>query len=142
MEAELPDKIVNVSNVASSGNAYQPDSTLKKRAQSFKDLASALNKGDLSAAKVALANLQPSSNAKGQAPQSGPKGPITQDFSALSNALQSGNLSAAQQAFATLQKDAKTMHGHHHRPETDSGNTLPPAPASSGSVGTNIDQLA
>ena len=83
--------------------------------QAFKDLSSALDSGNIDAAKTALATLQkdapPSANGKSN--------PISDKLDALSKALDSGDLSSAKSALADIQKDIASRRsgkggGHHH----------------------------
>lgn len=116
---------MSISSISSVASGYQPTlnnwlNNLSQIRQGFKDLASALQSGDLTAAQTAFASLQqllPNSSAGNQT-QNGQQGsgqnPFATDFSALAKALQSGDLSAAQTAFAKLQQDTQSVQGHHH----------------------------
>jgi hypothetical protein len=105
---------------ANVGAAQGGAAAWQQRQQSFKDLSSALQSGNLDAAKTAFASL--TQNAKGQA-ASNPGSPLAQ----LGKALQSGDLAGAQQAFAAVQSQ---HHGHHH------GAGASPAPAAAPAAGS------
>lgn len=91
----------------------------------FKDLADALQAGDLTGARDAFAAIQKRIQARraeqpenkanpSRAAQGGQKSQFSQDFAALGQALQSGDLEAAKQAFAALQQDLPSARPHHH----------------------------
>ena len=85
--------------------------TLAKAKQSFDKLGSALESGNLSDAKDALANLQKN------APK-GPKGanPIRDKIDALNQAVDSGDLKAAQTAYADVKSAMSQRRGAGGRP--------------------------
>ena len=114
--------------------------------QTFQQLASSLQSGDLAGAQKAFAALEQllQSNQSASQSSTGPsasaqKSPVQTDLAALGQALSAGDLSTAQSEFSKLQKDlqpasqngqsvgsTKRHHGHHHRPEasdSDSGAT-------------------
>jgi DNA-binding FadR family transcriptional regulator len=127
---------MSVSSVSSNLSLSQTDwrSLMNQWKQDFKQLASALQNGDLTGAQqayTALQQLQQSSQSSSQSPSGQPASssgnPIQNDFAALGQALQSGDLNAAQSAFSQLQSDMKAAsqngasgavqsahHGHHH----------------------------
>ena len=117
--------MMSISSISSATDVYQTYQTsaqnkFKEIRQDFKDLASALQAGDLSDAQKAFAALQqllPSSSA-GNLAQNGQQGsaqnPFSNDLSGIGQALQSGDLKKAQDAFATLQQDMMSVQGHHH----------------------------
>jgi hypothetical protein len=87
--------------------------------QEFQQLGLDLQSGNLSAAQVDLASLQPTgSQANSTTSSLQNNDPIGLDFKQLSQDLQSGNVSAAQQDYAKIQQDfqnqAATRHVHHH----------------------------
>ena len=114
---------MTVSAIGSDNNSYiaSLQADLKKQAQDFTDLSSALQSGDLSSAQSAftafqqdITNMQQTSGGQ----QSGQNNQLTTDMSSLGSALQSGDLSGAQKAFSTLQQDMqKVRRGHHHHKE-------------------------
>jgi len=116
---------MSVSPVSSVYNTYQTYKTnwqnnLSQVRQGFKNLASALQSGDLTGAQQAFAALQqllPNSSAGNQT-QNGQQGSgqntFSTDFQALGQALKSGNLTDAQAAFSKLQQDTQSVQGHHH----------------------------
>jgi hypothetical protein len=151
--------IMNISTISSATTASGTTalSVFQKRALDFRDLQSALQSGDLTAAQTSFAALQkklPDSAVAGRTNSSSQLGQIGKDFQALQSALQSGDLSAAQSAFATLKQDlpgARGIHGahrHHHQaqptPDTTTntdqtdGSVPAPADATSG-IGTILD---
>jgi thioredoxin-like negative regulator of GroEL len=81
--------------------------------QTFGQLTSALQSGDLSAAQSAYSTVS-------QAVGSNPNSPFAQALAQIGDALQSGDVGKAQAALATLQqqmqaaKGAPHHHGHHH----------------------------
>jgi hypothetical protein len=122
---------VATSGISLGSNLYQTgsQSTASQERQSFKQLANAIQSGDLSGAQQAFTTLQKLL----QTSQTGSQtSPIQSDFAALGQALSSGNLSTAQTDFSKLQTDLKaaaqsggasgstqgvqTAHrgGHHH----------------------------
>jgi ribosomal protein S20 len=117
---------VSISSISSVTSSYQPTlnnwlNNLSQIRQGFKDLASALQAGNLTDAQnafTALQQLLPNSSAGNQT-QNGQQGsgqnPFATDFNALSQALQSGDLAKARDAFAKLQQDIQSVQGHHHR---------------------------
>jgi hypothetical protein len=134
--------------------------------QDFKQLASALQSGDLAGSQQAYSALQqllPNQAQNGQQSTSG-SNPIGSDFKALGQALQSGDLNSAQSAFSQLQTDLKSTgssnlagaltqavrghHGHHHHAsstaDSDSGSTSSATGAtdSSGSSGQLVNVVA
>src|SRR5712692_4050019 len=88
-----------------------PDSSfqsgVQQRRSEFRQLAQALQSGDLGAAQSAYDTLTQNSSSK--TPQSNPNNVLAQDFAALGKSVQSGDLSGGQQAFAKLQKDATSI---------------------------------
>ena len=88
-------------------NPFQSQTNQTSFRQTFNQLVSALNSGDLSTAQQAFSALsQLQSN--GQGPNS--NSPLSKALSQIGQALQSGDPSVVQQALATLQQ----AHGHHH----------------------------
>ena len=80
---------------AASSATSQPTSVanLQQRQQSFKEMMSAVQSGDLAAAQQSFKSLGGSSNIQGNSP-----------LAKLGQALQNGDLAGAQQAAQTLQK--------------------------------------
>ena len=72
---------------------------ISKMRQSFKELGSALESGDLSSAKDVLAQMKKNAPARG-----GGDNPMSQKMDALSKAVESGDVKAAQQAYADIKK--------------------------------------
>ena len=89
-------------NSVTSGSlsAVQGNNPFAKIKQSFDDLGSALESGNLSDAKTALAELQ--KNAPKQAANA--SNPMSQKMEALSKAVDSGDVKAAQDAYADIKK--------------------------------------
>lgn len=84
----------------------QQQNPFKEIRQDFKQLASALQSGDLSGAQSAYANIQQVLQAnQGTATGSSGSNTLQNDFAAVGQALQSGDLSQAQSAFSQLQSD-------------------------------------
>lgn len=81
-------------------SALPGNDRLAKIKQSFNNLGSALESGDLSAAKTTLAELQ--KNAPKQA--SNASNPMSQKMEALSKAIDSGDVKAAQAAYADIKQ--------------------------------------
>jgi seryl-tRNA synthetase len=134
----------------SSASSYQASqvswqNNLAQRRQDFKDLASALQLGDLAGAQKAFAAMQqsqPNFSATTQtqnAQQASVQDPLADDFSALDKALNSTNpnLKAAQDAFAKLLQDMQSVKGHHRHHHKASASTQSTASTtSSPSVGS------
>ena len=135
--------ISGVSNSSTTQAAWQ--AMIQQQKQTFSQLSSALQNGDLAGAQQAFASLQNSSG-QGQtsnanttsstnSSNSSSGNAITNDFQALSTALQSGNIKDAQSAFAQLQTDMKAKkggHHHHHHGGAGSSNT-----STAGATSTN-----
>ena len=77
--------------------------------QSFSQLVSAIQSGNLSAAQSAF-----SSFTQGAAGQIDPNSPFAQAINQIGQDLQSGNIDAAQQALTSLKQTASAHHHHHH----------------------------
>jgi hypothetical protein len=127
---------MSLSPLFSVDNTYQTYQTnwqnnLNQIRQGFRNLASALQAGDLSGAQQAFTTLQqllPNSSTGNQT-QNGQQGSgqntFATDFQALGQALKSGNLTDAQAAFSKLQQDRQSVQGHHphHRHHRGSDST-------------------
>jgi DNA-binding FadR family transcriptional regulator len=151
---------MSISSISSNSGVSQTDwrSLMNQWRQDFKQLASALQSGDLAGAQKAysaLQQLQQSSQSGGQSSSqqqaNSGNNPIQNDFAALGKALSSGDLTGAQTAFSQLQSDLKAAfqsgasggvqsahHGHRHRhassasdSDSDSGATDQTTTASS-----------
>jgi ribosomal protein S20 len=129
-------------NIASS--SLQQTSGANVRS-AFKDLAQALQSGDLQGAQQAFATIQSARNARTNATQTtnGGNSTIQDAFNSLGQALQSGDLQGAQQAFNTLQSTfAAHRGGHHHHhasgadPDKGTGSAAGTT-SSTGTTGTN-----
>ena len=83
-----------------SYSAIQGNDGFAKAKQSFQNLGKALESGNLSDAKEALAQLQ--ANAPAQAKND--KNPMSAKMEALSKAVESGDLKAAQEAYSDIKK--------------------------------------
>jgi soluble cytochrome b562 len=117
---------MSVSPISAVYNTYQTYQTNSQNnfsqvRQGFKNLASALQSGDLSGAQQAFAALQqllPNSSAGNQTQNGQPgsgQNTFGTDFQALGQALKSGNLTDAQAAFSKLQQNMQSVQGHHHQ---------------------------
>jgi hypothetical protein len=152
---------MSISGVSSTSGLSQTDSqsSVNQLRQTFKQLASSLQSGDLSGAQKAFSALEtllqsnqstsPSSTVQ---PASTTPTPVQNDLAALGQALSSGDLSTAQSTFAQLQKDLQPAtqtgasgksvgsahrHGHHHRSagsDSDSSSTTASTTASTTST--------
>ena len=143
---------VSISGV-SAGAAYQANAAqthFGQARQDFKDLASALQSGDLSGAQTAFAAWQQvmqsgQAGTQQNASQNGGKqNPFAQDMAAVGKALQSGDVAGAKQAFAQLQQDMQAVgrghHRHHHAPATDdSAENVLMGPSSSSATDSDAD---
>jgi len=110
------------STMSQAGSMIQNDtSRFSKIKQSFDDLGSALESGNLADAKDALAQLQKN------APKSSGKAndPMGSKLDALSQALKSGDLKAAQQAYS----DIKNTMAQNHAARTGGAGGPPPGGA-------------
>jgi hypothetical protein len=135
---------VSISAVSSTSGLSQTDSqsSVNLLRQTFQQLASSLQFGDLTGAQKAFSDLEGllqsnQSTSPTVQPASTQNNTIQNDVAALGKALNSGDLSAAQSDFARLVKDLQPAgqdaapgqsvgsahrHGHHHHPEaSDSG---------------------
>ena len=114
---------MTISSVSSNVSAYQSGSAqgnFKQARQDLRDLAGALQSGDLPGAQKAFSALQQLMQGVQQSGKSQSQGDGTQsqfgtDLAALGKALQSGDMSSAQDAFKKLQQDMQAaVQGHHH----------------------------
>jgi DNA-binding FadR family transcriptional regulator len=129
---------------ASASSVYQSSGTsnLQQRRQEFQALGQALKAGDLAGAQKAFAALNPNASSSTQPTQSAQSS--SNNFSQLAQALQSGDLAGAQKAFAAI--TSSHGHGHHHHQaaaaSTPSTGSIAPIPASTSTVGSNINVAA
>jgi len=119
-------------------NLIQPLNSQQNFRQSFSQLVTALNSGDLSQAQEAYSELS-QLQADGQAPATNPNSPLASALNNIGQALQNGDLGGAQQALASLQQAQRGHHhGHHgHGSEpasTQSSSSTAEAPASNNIV--------
>jgi len=105
---------INSSSSQATGSDYA--AVRGQRQQSFKDMLTAIQSGDVSKAQTAYAAL---SNGKAGGDANGP-------LAQIGKALQSGDIGAAQQALQSLQSQSGA-HGHHHH--GGGGGVQAPAPA-------------
>jgi hypothetical protein len=113
---------VQISGIGSSAGTSPLAGLYQQRRKDFQSLESAVQSGDASGAKQALAAFQKDSSTiqssqGGQAASLSPSSssPVGQDLASLTQAVQSGDIGTAQKALAQLQGDAKAHgHGHHH----------------------------
>ena len=108
--------LMSISSLASTliadlSQQYQQN-PLQQIRKDFKQLASALQSGDLSGARSAYASIEQllpaNQSSSSSATGSNGSNAIQSDFASLGQALQSGDLSEAQSAFGQLQSDLKT----------------------------------
>jgi hypothetical protein len=90
----------------------QPQSSQINFRQTFNQLVSAINSGDLSGAQQAFASLG-QIQSSGQGPLANSKTPFAEALSQVGQALQSSDLKGAQQALSTLPPGLARLHGHH-----------------------------
>jgi DNA-binding FadR family transcriptional regulator len=153
---------MSISSISSNSSISQIDwrSLMNQWKQDFKQLASALQSGDLAGAQKAysaLQQLQQNNQPGGQQQASSGNNPIQNDFAALGQALSSGDLAGAQTAFSQLQTDMKAAfqngasggvesahHGHHHRhvSSASDSDTSSSTAAQSGTTGNTISLYA
>lgn len=97
------------SSLVSDLSQQQWQNPFQQIRQDFKELASALQSGDLSDAQTAYSNIQQVLEANQGSSNSNPSSngstTLQNDFSALGQALQSGDLNQAQSAFSQLISD-------------------------------------
>jgi len=107
----------------------------QQRQQSFKDLFSSLQSGDLSSAQKALKNLTGGSDTVNK----------NSPLASIAQALQAGDVAGAQKAAQQFQANRV---GHHHRQEgaqqsASNQTPTPPKPAiSSGGTGSIVNLVA
>src|SRR5262249_47387208 len=80
----------------------------QQRQQELKQLAAALQSGDIDAAQAAYASLNAPSNGQGSSPRA-----------QVGQAVQNGDLAGAQQAFQALSKGHSHRHHHHSAPSSE-----------------------
>lgn len=110
----------------SSASANPFYATQTSAQQSFSQLVSAIQSGNLSAAQNAF-----SSFTQGAGSQIDPNSPLAQAINQIGQDLQSGNIDAAQQGLNSLKQTAGAHHHHHHH-----GGGAPPQTASSSTADT------
>jgi len=122
---------MSISSIASS-SVYQSNYTNPFQAvkKDFKDINSALQSGDLSAAQTAFSAFQTDTS---KVSGNNSSNSMSQDIQGLGSALQSGSLTDAQQAFSKIQSDMKG-HGKFAKQQmelqsslssgSDTGNTI------------------
>jgi len=113
---------MSVSSVSGGSTAaYQPNSQQKDVRNAFKQVADAINSGDLQDAQNAFESLASLlNNGQQQTTQSSSQSSSNgSDFTNLLNqvgtALQSGDVDQAKQALTNLQQSAQAGRGGHHR---------------------------
>lgn len=127
---------MNISSVSNS--SYQPNvggDTSSKIKQSFQKLGSALESGNLSDAKDALAQLQ--KNAPADASKNNP---MSAKMEALNKAVESGDIKSAQNAYADIKK---TMSQRPSGGETHPGGEPPSGgkPSSNSAVSSSSTKI-
>ena len=108
---------MSIDGISSTYSAYQPSSAqgnFKQIRQDFKNLATALQSGDLSGAQDAFSALQHAlqsvqQNRQSQSQSSSTQDKFSADIAALGKALEAGDLTAAQDAFKQLQQDMQAV---------------------------------
>ncbi|WP_162232258.1 hypothetical protein [Methylogaea oryzae] len=105
----------------------------QQRRESFNQLASALQSGDLKSAQQAFSTLTPNSTAA-----TDPNSPLAK----LGKALQSGDINAAQQAFSTLRSGGRHHHHHQQPSDTSASVSTNTAAGTTDTVGTKINLTA
>ena len=95
-----------------STSAGQPASSQTNFRQTFNQLVSALNFGDLFSAQQAFSALD-QLQSSGQGPLANSKTPFAQALGQLGQALQNDDVTAAKQALSTLPPGLARLHGHH-----------------------------
>jgi hypothetical protein len=93
----------------SSASSYPYSTTQNAARQSFTQLVSALQSGDLSAAQNAYATFTQNAGSQLDA-----NSPFAQAINQIGQDLQSGNIGGAQQTLNSLQQSAGAHHAHHH----------------------------
>ena len=144
---------MSISGVSSSSGLSQTDSqsSVNQLRQTFKQLASSLQSGDLAGAQQAFTSLEKLLQSSKVQPASTPQSPVQSDLAALGQALSSGDLSAAQGDFSKLQKDLQSAgqsnassqsrrHGHHHRSEASDSDSSATTTATTASTITATSQ--
>jgi len=121
---------------SSVSNASSISSPAVPQWQVFKQLVSAIQSGNLSAAQDAYGSLTQNGGSA--------SGAFTQALSQIGNALQSGNIDQAQTALSTLQQQTQALagvhrhHGHHHPDDSQAQGSNAPASTSSDPTATTI----
>src|ERR1700733_13966556 len=104
----------------------QQQNPFRQIRQDFRQLASALQNGDLSDAQSAYSSIQQVLGANSGSSNSSGSNTLQSDFAALGQALQSGNLGQAQSAFSQLQSDGakgpSAQAGDQYVPSTSGSN--------------------
>jgi len=115
---------MQISSIASHGyTAAQGNGGFAKIRQSFEDLGSALDAGNLSDAQAALAKLEENAPAA----KSNGKNPMSEKMAALSEALDSGDLEGAQKAYASVKEAMASRPSGAQGSSGKAGGGAPPA---------------
>ena len=126
---------MDISSINTSSYQAMPNKdSFAKMKQSFDDLGTALQSGNLDDAAKALEQI------KKNAPSGGGKDPMSSKIDALSTAIESGDLKAAQDAYAQIKKSAQQRpHGAGGPPPGGAppGGAPKGGAASSGASGTS-----
>jgi hypothetical protein len=117
----------------------QPQSSQNNFRQTFNQLVSAINSGDLSGAQQAFASLG-QIQSSGQGPLANSKTPFAKALSQVGQALQSNDVKGAKQALSTLPPGQARLyghHGHHGHQGVNDASTSSAASGSSGALGSS-----
>jgi len=110
-----------------SGPTFQEPENFAKIKQAFQDLGKALESGNLTDAKTALATLQKNAPPKTEAGSD----PMSVKMEALTKALNSGDVKAAKDAYADIKKAMSQRPSGSKRPQGGGGKPSGSAPPQS-----------
>jgi soluble cytochrome b562 len=143
---------MSVSGVSSYGTSPMsgPRADFLQLRDSYKGIDSALQSGDLDAAKKALDDfkqaLQDLPGRRGDQSQAGKPTRIADDLQSLDKALQSGDADEAKKAFETLTKDMQSIRHsrghHHHRKDNDGDDQQTAGTSTSTTTGTTTSNTS
>lgn len=97
---------MNVSSTTSNSVAADFTTVRNRFETSMNKLSSALDSGDVSAAKAALSSMKPK-NAPVDAPKGSQDNPVAKAFNSISSALDRGDVSSAKETLSSLKSQMK-----------------------------------
>lgn len=133
---------MNVSSATTNTTLPDFQAGANRFKQSMDKLSSALDSGDVSAAKSAISSLKPQ-NAPSDTPPGGDDNPIAKAFNSISSSLDKGDISSAKETFTALKSSMSKMHGPPPPMQTsDANGSSTDSSNSTDGNGTNLNVTA